>query len=210
MTTDGGAGERLAEAVLLRVLAFGIDGIGPLRSAESVALRALADNPTPERAIDNLVRSHARLAAVNGFVTGLGGLVTMVIALPINVVGFAMLSARLVAAIASIRGYDLADPATRTTVLLTLTGKNASELLAAAGVTVPGGRIAGSAVKRLPSSTLAFINKGIAFRVLTRTIGKGAARFSRLVPLLGGVVAAIVDRALLRSMARHARKELQL
>jgi energy-converting hydrogenase Eha subunit C len=208
-TEDGGSVERLAERVLLRVLALGIDGIGPFRSAESIAARALAKHGSERKAIDEVIADHSRLVALNGFVTGLGGLVTMVIALPINVVGFALLSARMAAAIASIRGLDVADPATRTEVLLTLTGGNASEVLAKAGVAVPGGRIASSALKRLPSSTLAFINKGIAFRVLARSLGKGVARFGRLVPLLGGVVGAIIDRALLRSIAKNARSKLQ-
>ncbi len=209
MTTDDrGAGDRLAEGFLLRVLAFGIDGVGPMKSAESIASRALAEHSSPERAVDEVVRSHSRLAAFNGFVTGLGGLVTMVVALPINVVVFASLSARMAAAIASIRGHDVSDPATRTAVLLTLTGSNASDILAKAGVAVPGGRIASTALRRLPPSTLAFINKGIAFRVLTRTLGKGVVRFGRLVPLLGGAVGALIDRTLLRSIARTARQEL--
>ncbi len=206
---SNGAIERLAEGLLRRVLAFGIDGIGPFRSAEAIAARAIAEHGSTGRAIEDVIDRHTRLAAINGFLTGLGGLLTMVVALPINVVGFAMLSARMAAAIASIRGHDLADPATRTVVLLTLTGSNASEILARAGVAVPGGRIASSAVRRLPSSALAFINKGIAFRVLARTLGKGVTRFGRLVPILGGVVGAIIDRTLLRSIARNARRQLQ-
>lgn len=203
------SGERFAEGVLQRVLGLGIDGVGPFRSAASVATRALDRHASEAQAIDDVIESHSRLASANGFVTGLGGLVTMVVALPINVVGFAMISARMAAAIAAIRGLDVADPATRTAVLLTLTGNNASELLAKAGVAVPGGRIATSALKRLPSSTLAFINKGIAFRVLTRTLGRGVARFGRLVPLLGGVVGALIDRTLLRSIAKTARSQLK-
>lgn len=211
MATDTRSmGERFAEGLLQRVLALGVDGVGPFRSAASVASDALDRHGSESQAIDDVIQTHSRLAAANGFATGLGGLVTMVVALPINVVGFAMISARMAAAVAAIRGLDVNDPATRTAVLLTLTGNNASELLAKAGVAVPGGRVATSALKRLPSSTLAFINKGIAFRVLTRTLGRGAVRFGRLVPLLGGFVGAVIDRALLRSISKTARKELKL
>lgn len=204
--TDGSFVER----ALQWVLAIGIDGLGPIRSARAVATAALATHTTEERAIAHVIKTHSRLAAINGFVTGLGGLVTLIVALPLNLIGFSLISARLTAAIGAIRGLDLDDPGTRTAVLLTLTGNNAAELLAKAGVAAPGGRITSTALKRLPSSTLAFINKGIAFRMATKTLGKGITRFGRLVPLVGGVVGAVIDRTMVRSIARTAKKELRL
>lgn len=208
--TDRGVSGTFAERVLQRVLAIGIDGFGPIKSARTVASEALADHGTPERAIAHIVTSHSRLAAANGFVTGLGGLITLIVALPLNVIGFSLASARMAAAIAAVRGHDLDDPATRTAILLTLTGNNASELLARAGVAAPGGRITSTALRRLPSSTLAFINKGVAFRLLTKTLGKGLTRFGRLVPLVGGVVGAVIDRTMIRSIARTAKKEMAI
>ena len=205
---DTEGNDSFAERVVQWVLAIGIDGFGPIRSARSVAHKALAEHGTQERAITHVIASHSRLAAANGFVTGLGGLITLIIALPLNVIGFSLVSARMAAAIAAIRGHDLNDPATRTAVLLTLTGSNASELLAKAGVAAPGGRITSTALKRLPASTLTFINKGVAFRLLTKTLGKGFTRFGRLVPLVGGAVGAVIDRTMIRSIARTAKKEL--
>ncbi|MDH3249437.1 MAG: EcsC family protein [Acidimicrobiia bacterium] len=205
---DRGVSGTFAERVLQRVLAIGIDGFGPIKSAGTVASEALADHGTPERAIAHIVTSHSRLATANGFVTGLGGLITLIVALPLNVIGFSLASARMAAAIAAVRGHDLDDPATRTAVLLTLTGNNASELLARAGIAAPGGRITSTALRRLPSSTLAFINKGVAFRLLTKTLGKGLSRFGRLVPLVGGLVGAVIDRTMIHSIARTAKEEL--
>ncbi len=205
---DSEASDSFAERLFQSVLAIGIDGLGPIQSAQSVASEALAEHGTQERAIAHVTRSHSRLAAANGFITGLGGLITLIVALPLNVIGFSLISARMAAAVAAIRGHDLDDPATRTAVLLTLTGNNASELLAKAGVAAPGGRITSTALRRLPSSTLAFINKGVAFRLLTRTLGKGLTRFGRLVPLVGGVVGAVIDRTMVRSVARTATREI--
>lgn len=207
MANDG-TGESFVEGVVLRMLAIGIDGFGPFESAQTVATQAISEHGNQERAIAAVVSGHLRLASANGFATGLGGLVTLVVALPVNVIVFSTVAARMAAAIAAIRGHDLDDPATRTAVLLTLTGNRASELLTKAGVSAPGGRVTASALKRLPSSSLAFINKGVAFRLLTRILGRGISRFGRLVPLAGGVVGATIDRALLRSIARTARKEL--
>src|SRR5664279_1030849 len=71
-----------------RLMDVGIDGRGPFRSAQSVTDFALAEHREAELAIDAIVRSHLRLAAVNGFVTSLGGFVVLPIALPANVLGF--------------------------------------------------------------------------------------------------------------------------
>ena len=52
---SSGAIERLAEGVLQRVLASGIDGIGPFRSAEVIAARAIAKHGSTGGAIDEVI-----------------------------------------------------------------------------------------------------------------------------------------------------------
>lgn len=78
--------ERAAEAsglagaatrVVERLLDFGIDGHGPVDSAQLVADKARAAHPDADQAIDAVVRNHHRVAAAGGFVTGLGGFVTL-------------------------------------------------------------------------------------------------------------------------------------
>lgn len=65
----------------------------------------------------------------NGFVTSLGGFITMPVALPANVTGFYLLATRMVAAVAKARGYDLTQPHIRSAVLLSLVGADADDLL---------------------------------------------------------------------------------
>ena len=66
-----------------------LNGGGPVRVGTEV-LRdfALAEHREVEPAIDALVRSHLRLVAASGFVTGLGGFAALPVALPANVLGF--------------------------------------------------------------------------------------------------------------------------
>src|SRR5690606_10576909 len=104
---DGGMLGNAAAGLVTTLLESGIDGRGPFDSAEEVAAQALASEGTPERAIKKVVATHTRLAAIEGFVTGLGGFVTLPVALPANVVGFYLLATREVAAIAKLRGYDI-------------------------------------------------------------------------------------------------------
>ena len=65
-----------------------------------------------------------RLSAAQGFVTNLGGIVTMAATVPANISGLALLQCRMVAGIAHLRGYDLDDPRVRNAILLTMLGED--------------------------------------------------------------------------------------
>lgn len=192
-----------------RLMDVGIDGKGRFDSAQKVADRAMAPHLDAERAIDALVRSHLRLAAAGGFVTGLGGFVVMPIALPANVLEFYLVATRMVAAIASTRGYDITQPEVRTAVLLALVGADADDLLKKLPP-LPGvstGRLAVLAAQRLPGPVLLAVNKGVGFRLLSQVGKKSLSLFGKAVPLAGGFVGAGVDAYLLNRIASHARGE---
>jgi len=189
-----------------RLMDVGIDGKGPFDSAQKVADVAMTAHPDAERAIDAIVRSHLRLAAAGGFVTSLGGFVTMPVALPANVLEFYLVATRMVAGIAATRGYDIFQAEVRSAVLLALVGADSDDLLKKAGYASTG-RLAGLAVERLPGPVLLAVNKGVAFRLLNQVGKKSLTRFGRAVPLAGGVIGAGVDTYLLNRIADHARLE---
>ena len=204
VTSDSTA--RTATRLIERLMDVGIDGRAPFDSARKVAAAAAQGQPDAERALDSLVRSHLRLAAAGGFVTSFGGFVTLPIALPANVFGFYVVATRLVAGIASIRGYDITKPEVRSAVLLALVGADADDLLRKAGY-VSTGPLASMAVQRLPGPALMAVNKGIGFRLLTQVGKKSMTRLGKAVPLVGGFVGAGVDTFLLKRIADHARRE---
>jgi EcsC protein family len=184
----------------------GIDGRGPFESAQRVADLAIADHLEAEPAIDAMVRSHLMLAAAGGFVTSLGGIVAMPIALPANVIGFYLVATRLVAGIASTRGHDIRQPEVRSAVLLALAGADADDLLAKAG-SASAGPLVNLAAQRLPGPALMAVRKGVAFRLFGRVGKRSLIRFGKVVPLVGGVVGAGLDVYLLKRIADHARLE---
>lgn len=202
----GGPMARLAAGAVDRILAYGIDGFGPLDSVEQVVRKARAEQEDPEKVIDALRSDHVKLAAGGGFVTGVGGLITMPVALPANVVGFYVLAARMVSAVALVRGYDVHDRNTRTALSLTLIGADADALLKKAGVT-GGGRMARIALNRVPRGAAMMINKGLGFRVATQLGTRMLGRLGRVVPLVGGAVGAGLDGYLMGRLADHARTE---
>ncbi len=203
---DAGVGGA-AQTLVQRLLDVGIDGRGPFASAQSVADDALRQGRDPEAAVTAIAARHLKLAGANGFVTGLGGFVTLPVALPANVAGFYLLATRMTAATAAVRGYDLSEPPIRTAVLLTLVGADADQLLAKAGIAAPGGRLTTLAAQRLPGPALMVVNKAVGFRILSTAARDVFARFGRAVPVVGGAVGAGVDAWLIHRIAEHAQEE---
>lgn len=201
--------EQLAEQFVNQVARGAFEGVGPFAPAHEVAASALRDHTDPEAAISALVATHTRLAAAEGFATGLGGFMILPVALPANVIGFYTLAARLVGAIAHIRGHDISRRETRMAVLVSLTGDRASELLGRAGATLPAGRMTKRALRGLPDSTVRMVNKALGLKLLVTASGRGLVKLGRAVPLVGGVIGGTVDVALMRSIARHAREQFR-
>ena len=201
----GGAGGA-AGALVERLLDAGIDGRGPFESAQAVAASAREKSRSDEAAVNAIVRRHVATGVAGGFVTGLGGLVTMAVAVPANVIEFYLTATRMVAAIAVVRGYNLSQAQIRTAVLLTLVGAEADDVLHKAGLGA-GGRITDLATRRLPDSALMIVNKAVGFRLVSQ-LGRGVlSRFGRAVPVIGGAVGAGLDGYLMTRIAEHARTE---
>lgn len=196
-----------AAGLVERLLDTGIDGRRPFDGAATVAQAARRGAADTESAIDKVVRAHLAAGGAGGFVTGLGGFVTMPVALPANVLEFYLVATRMVAAIAALRGYDLRTPQIRTAVLLTLVGADADDLLKKAGVAGGGHRLTNLAAQRLPGPALMVVNKGIGFRLVSQVGRSTLARLGKAVPLVGGAVGAGLDVYLLRRIADHARRE---
>ena len=204
---DAGALDTHATSFVQNVLDLGIDGKGFFHSAASVADEALRAHPDPDAAVEAIVRSHVRLGGLSGFVTSLGGFITVPVALPLNVLGFYLIATRMTAAVAHARGHDIHQEAIRTAVLLTLVGADADDLLRKAGVAAPTGALSNLAVQRLPGPAMMVVQKGIGFRLLAQVGTKTFSRLGRLIPVVGGAVGGALDAWMMRKVATSARRE---
>lgn len=189
------------------LLDVGIDGLGPLDSAVEVAEKARVEARNDRAAIRKVARSHLVGGAIGGFATGLGGFVTLPVALPANVFEFYVQAIRMVGAIAHLRGYDVKDPHVRTAILLTLVGAQADEVLKRAGIKTPGGKVADVALDQLPPPALLLVNKAIGFRLLRDLGEKAFVRLGRGVPIAGGVLGGSLDGWMMKKIAENAMKE---
>ncbi|MCS6711176.1 EcsC family protein [Brachybacterium sp. EF45031] len=198
---DGTAGYASADAVARKALRKA--GVGKSALTGSAPGRA-ATAQQQDKAIRHLVRAHRRTVTLGGFVTGLGGIVTLPVMLPANLVEYTVQASRLAAAIAIVRGHDADSPQMRDAVLATLLGDEAFDVMRAAGVSGLKGLAGRAALRRLPGMNLSPASGAIATRLLKRFSLHSVRVFGKAIPLLGAVLGAWSDRRQLKQVVGAA------
>ncbi|MEO9322850.1 hypothetical protein ABFT23_05125 [Nocardioides sp. C4-1] len=200
----------LTEGFLLKVLDRAISGTGPFDPAAQVAEEALAEaDGDVDRAVEALVGSHVRLAGAQGFLTNVGGLVTVAVTIPANVTGLVMVQLRLHTAIALLHELDLDDEGVRAAVLVTLLGHDETEKLVRkkelpgnARWLASGGAIGPDGGRRVAAQVAAALVAALGGKQLAGMVGKR-------VPVLGGLVGAVTDARATRRLGRDADRDLR-
>ncbi len=203
------AAPHLTASFVHQALDRAIRGAGPLDSAAMAAERQLDEHRGDEQAaVKALIESHVRLAGAQGFLTNLGGLATMPVAVPANIGGLALIQCRLVAAIAHLRGYDLEDPRVRDAVLTALLGEErVHELVRRAKLPGPPMALATAPVHDPDLDTV--VANEVAAELMTRIAGKRLAyTVGRRTPIVGGVVGAGTDGYATWRIGRYVDVEL--
>ncbi len=163
-----------------------------LPAAEATARQRANSGQSAETAINRLIRRQAAKAGATGFVTNLGGLVTLPVAIPANLTSVLYIQLNMVAAIARLRGHDVHSEHVRSLAFACLVGDSATGVLKEAGVKL-GTRLTAQAIGRISGETLLRINRTVGFRLLAKAGTSGFVNISRVVPLVGGVVGGTVD-----------------
>jgi hypothetical protein len=192
--------------------AWAEDRLARVQGADYEPIDATTRSMTPDRQADidrvirKLLSESVQAASVNGFVTGLGGFVSMPVAVPANMAGTLVINARLAGAIAYLRGYDPEDPHVRTVATLVAVGSNSQQIAKAVGVKV-GNKFAMQALQRLPMSVIHQINKKAGFMLLAKYGTKrSAVTLAKAVPLVGGLVGGAVDATMTTIVGRTAQR----
>jgi len=197
-----------ASTVVLSALDRAIHGIGRLPSASTAADKMLAEHGSHDKAIHAIIERHVRYAGAQGFVTNIGGLVTLPVAIPANVAGLALIQCHLVAEIAHLRGYDLEDERTRGAILVSLLGEDRiNQLVKSKRLPGPPMAIATAAVADPEVTRWAAVE--VASELIGRAAGKRVAGVvARRTPVLGGVVGLSLDGYSTWRIGRYVDREL--
>ena len=175
------------------------------KSIEELAEDYLAKTSSREKAIDKLIGYQTVLCGTNGFITGLGGLLVLPVAISANVAGVIYVQLRMIAAIAHINGYDIYSDQVRTIAYACLTGSSAANILKNVGIKISE-KMAVNALKKVPGAILIKINQQVGFRLVTKFGQKGLVNVIKMMPLVGGVVGGVFDTGMTLTIGNIAKK----
>ncbi|WP_087500122.1 EcsC family protein [Pseudomonas sp. SID14000] len=179
----------------------GIPGTG---TALEFAQEYRRNNDTILDAANSLIRWQNTKAATSGFLTGLGGIITLPVAVPANVASVMYVQLRMITAIAYLGGYDPRDDRVKALVYTCLAGNAAKDILKDVGV-VMATKLATNYISKISGATLVKINQAVGFRLLTKFGTTGAINLGKAVPLLGGLVGAAFDSVTTNTVGNVAR-----
>lgn len=158
-----------------------------------------------DKAIDLLIKNQTTKAATSGFLTGLGGIVTLPVALPANITTVILFQMRMIAAIAKIRGYDLKDDQVQTFVYVALTGTTVVDIAKKSGIVFVN-KLSLSMINKIPGTVLTKINQAVGFRFITKAGSKGIVNLGKMVPVAGGLIGGTIDTAATLRIGKMAKR----
>jgi hypothetical protein len=184
-----------------------IPGIG---SAEDLAESHLTRcGGSRERAVDSIVAWQVGYAGAAGFVSNLGGVMTLPVAIPANLASVLLIQLRMIAAIAHVRGYKISDERVRTLAFLCLAGSGAANIMEEFSVKL-GTTLTSRLIMRIPAAALTRINQAVGFRLVTRAGAAGLVNLTKIVPFIGGIVGGGFDAVVTRGIATVAKETFRL
>jgi EcsC protein family len=185
-----------------------IRGVGPLDGAAALAEKEREEHKGDDAAaIKDIIETHVRLAGAQGFLTNIGGLVTVPVAVPANIAGLALIQCRMVAAIAHLRGYDLADKRVRNGILASLLGEERM-LSMIKKKKLPGTPMAVATAPVYDEHLSTVMANEVAGEMITRMAGKRIAfTVGRRVPVVGGIIGAGTDGFATWQVGRYVDRE---
>jgi hypothetical protein len=183
-----------------------VNGTAPLSSAESLAQEYLIDTSYADdgERIDALIQWETTKNFTAGFITGLGGILTMPVSVPADMLASWLIQARMSAAIARICGFDLSSDRVQTFILASLAGDAVKDVGKAAGIDLSQG-VTKTMMKKVSAEVVEELHEQVGKRLMTAAAKKGATSLARGIPLLGGVVGGVFDATACNVVGRTAK-----
>ena len=157
-----------------------------------MASEYLTKSSTPIEAARDMINTRVIKCTTSGALAGLGGVITMPIAIPANIGNVLYVQMRMIACTACLAGYDVQSDQTQTFVYACLAGLAVGDLLKKAGIQV-GQKIAANMIGKIPGTLLTKINQKVGFRLVTKFGEKGVINLGKLMPGVGAVIGGGID-----------------
>lgn len=203
------AKHNLTEDKIMQVLDWSYDkainGLPGMETANELAYKYINKANSIDEAIDNFINWQQAKCATSGFITGIGGIITLPVAIPANISSVIYIQIRMIATIACMKGYDLKDDQVKTLVYVSLTGQAAADILKQVGINI-GSKISINLIKKMPIEIIKQINKKVGFRLITKFGEKGVINLGKCVPIVGGIIGGAVDAVGTRTIGKTAKE----
>ncbi|WP_035695424.1 EcsC family protein [Christiangramia portivictoriae] len=200
---------KLNQGMILKALDYSyekaINGMPGFDSAQEMAESYKGNGKTKVENCNSLIRWQNTKATTSGFVTGLGGLLTMPVAIPANLASVIYVQIRMIAAIAHMGGHDLRDDRVKSLVYVCMAGNTAKDILKDIGIVV-GQKVSQKMIANISGKTITRINQAIGFRLLTKFGQRGAINLGKAVPLIGGLIGGTFDGVTTNLIGNTARR----
>ncbi len=190
--------------VLDRLYDSAVSGIPGTGSAAEIAASYLKQEGSLRDRSNQMIRWQNTKAASSGFLTGLGGFMTLPVAIPANLLSVLYIQVRMIAAIAIMGGHDVRDDRVRTLVYACLAGNAAKDILQEAGIKL-GSMLTAKLTGRITEKTITAINQKTGILLLSKTGGRGIIHIGKAVPLAGGIIGGAIDAAFTNIIGKVAR-----
>lgn len=159
-----------------------------------------------ELAIDKLISCQRRKCATTGFVTGLGGLVSIPVTLPADLYSSLVIQVNMIVAIAVIRGYDVHSEEVKTLVFLCIVGNSIGDVLKQAGIKAVTDYTAKTIIPKLTMIVSQRIAAKVGSRLVVKASTKGLSSAAKMIPVLGGLIGGAYNYAEVSTYANIARE----
>ena len=181
----------------------GIAKVSP--PVEELANNYLEKSNDATTAAKKFINYQIAKCTTSGFVTGLGGLITLPVAIPANVGSVMYVQMRMIACLAYMGGYDTDSDQVQTLVYACLAGISIDQILKQAGIQF-GNKFVMAMVKKIPGEVLTKINQKVGFKFVTKFGTKGIVNIGKAVPVVGGMISGGFDFVETKVIANRAYK----
>lgn len=180
-----------------------IDGIPFNQTSTELAEEYIKKYKTPKVAAKKLIKAQIVKCTTSGFITNIGGLIAMPIAIPANITSVLFVQMQMVAAIAYIGGYNPNNDEVKTLVYMCLAGISISDICKQVGIKFSN-KVSLNLLNKIPGTLLTKINQKIGYRFITKFGQTGTINLGKAIPLVGGVVGGSFDFISTKTIANQA------
>ena len=197
--------EKDMRELLEKLYAQSLDGIDKVSEpVEELARDYMERHDSVDEAAKAFIQNQIAKCTVSGFVTGLGGLLTIPVTVPANIASVLYVQMRMIACLAYMGGYDVRSKEVKTLLYACLAGVSLNLILKELGAKLGSERV-DKLLDKIPESSVPTISQKIYSQLAVKTGAKvGSGTLGKAIPLIGGVVGGALDYVETKRLADRA------